>query len=254
MAMVQHPAQRGMVPATKKASLANFVAGRKALFDAMKTYGLPYPANATERGLVMRCLGAMVTKKHFGAGVPPAIMSLPVLPGHDDKEAMWDRINCDERIFTPIEHILALKGEGFETIRKDLKDNQAMSSLVCVVQHWRCNSVTYWPALVEDLDTVIKFMTALGYPKQCKLMLDLMDLKASGASAIKELPPGWAKTKNQEVPGDPGALGTLVAPEEKQDKDDTVGKRPIPNGHQTEAQWSRQRRGRGTFRFHAWDT
>ena len=38
MPMVQHPAQRDMVPTTKKASLANFIAGREALFDAMKTW------------------------------------------------------------------------------------------------------------------------------------------------------------------------------------------------------------------------
>ena len=70
-----------------------FHSGRKAMFDA-------------ERGLVTRLLGAMVTKKHFGTGGPPAINSLPVLPGHDDKEAIWDRVTGDERIFTQIEDIL----------------------------------------------------------------------------------------------------------------------------------------------------
>ena len=72
---------------------AGFHSGRKAMFRA-------------ERGLVRRLLGAMVTKKHFGTGGPPAINSLPVLPGHDDKEAIWDRITGDERIFTQIEDIL----------------------------------------------------------------------------------------------------------------------------------------------------
>ena len=93
-----------------------------------------------------------------------------------------------------------------------------MSSLICVVQHWRCNSVTYWPALVEDLEDVITFMLALGYHRDSDLMKELITMKAQGiTTVIKELPPGWSKAKNQTAPGDPATLGTPVAPKEKQD-------------------------------------
>ena len=98
MPLVQYGTNRGVVTASKKASLQIFMAGRKALFDAMKDHGVPYPTNSTERGLVMRCLGAMVTRKHFGTAVPPAIKNMPIQPGRDDKDAMWRRLNCQARI------------------------------------------------------------------------------------------------------------------------------------------------------------
>ena len=165
----------------------------------------------------MRCLGAMVTRKHFGTAVPPAIMSMPVQPGHDDKDAMWQRLNCEERIYTPIEDLAALSGEGLEDICKDLKANAAMSSLIYVVHHWRCNNVVHWPALVEKLEDVIYFLLALGYHKECPLLQDLLLQQAQGVAVIKEFPAGWSKTANQTGPGETATLGTPVAPKEKQD-------------------------------------
>ena len=88
-----------------------------------------------------KLIGEFIATKHFISRTPDFLLSLPVVPGHDDGDQLMWRCQFDERITIPLaslpEHIQRL----FQ---------QSTSSWVNVETHYRCNN-SRWFLVPRDL-------------------------------------------------------------------------------------------------------
>ena len=84
----------------------------------------------------------MLAASVFITEVPQPLMELPIVEGHDSKQAVWERVMCDERITIPKEYLLKIPSLA--------RDIRLMDKMVEVKVYYRCNTKVWWIQRISD--------------------------------------------------------------------------------------------------------
>lgn len=91
---------------------------------------------------ILKRIGTMLAASVFITENPQPLMELPVVEGHDSKQAMWERVMCDERITIPREYLMKIPSLA--------ADMSFMEKMVEVKVYYRCNTTVWWIQKVRD--------------------------------------------------------------------------------------------------------
>ena len=123
--------------------LEKYKAAKEEASSLLKDMGLETAAVSAETWrTILKRIGTMLAASVFVTAVPQPLMELPAVEGHDSKQAMWERVMCDERITIPKEYLLRIPSLA--------ADVQLMDKMVEVKVYYRCNTKVWWIQRIND--------------------------------------------------------------------------------------------------------